>query len=255
MKTIDLNVYDRNPVAILNEFRNNLVYDVVEQKGPPHAPIFKVCVNVDGHKYVGVGKSKKIAKCNAAQEALRSFIQFPCNYKVVNNNKKSNDSKIDFTTDVFDMEKNDSEMEDTNCARKVTKGPVMLLNELYPSTKYECKEFEGNVIGRFQITIYLEGETFVGTGKLFNLSFTMIIYKFIIIVGSSKKLAKSAAATAALSKIFSLKSGVTNGIISNYRISVVSKVQQEIANEIGRYDFYYYTIGWYTMQIYFITIA
>lgn len=167
---MDLSIYDRNPVAILNELRNNLVYDLIEQKGPAHAPIFKLGVDVDGHKYIGTGKSKKTAKFNAAQEALRSFIQFPCNYKVVNN-MKMNDCKMDFTTDVFESQKNENDSEDSNPMKKLTKGPVMLLNELYPSIKYECKENEGNVIKRFQITLYIDGESFTGIGKIFVIKY------------------------------------------------------------------------------------
>lgn len=158
---LKINLNERNPVAILNELKAGLSYELLEQSGPSHAPIFTVAVNVNGQRYLGAGKSKKLAKCNAANAALRSFIQFPDNCKVIQN-KTSNDATIDFTTDVFEPGKNHSETVPKKNA--LPKGPVMLLNELYPSTKYECKENEGDVFSRFHITVNIGGECFIGTG-------------------------------------------------------------------------------------------
>lgn len=86
----------KNAVAILNELKKNLVYELESQEGPFHAPLFTIsvmvrttqnedyfetiaditCIQVDGQKYVGQGKSKKMARIDAASNALRDFIQF-----------------------------------------------------------------------------------------------------------------------------------------------------------------------------------
>lgn len=51
---------------------------------------------VDGQKYNGQGRSKKIARIQAAQTALRSFIQFK-DGAILSPSKPSNN--VDFTSD------------------------------------------------------------------------------------------------------------------------------------------------------------
>lgn len=38
----------KNPVALLNELRQNLIFDLVSQTGPVHAPVFTMKVAVSG---------------------------------------------------------------------------------------------------------------------------------------------------------------------------------------------------------------
>ncbi|KAF2365038.1 Adenosine deaminase/editase [Trinorchestia longiramus] len=66
----------KNPISALNEMHPGLLYRVVGQGGPPHAPSFTVGVSINGEEYTGIGPSKKVAKHNAATAALGSFIQF-----------------------------------------------------------------------------------------------------------------------------------------------------------------------------------
>eukprot|EP00099_Drosophila_melanogaster_P000745 NP_001033821.1 adenosine deaminase acting on RNA, isoform C [Drosophila melanogaster] len=66
----------KNTVAMLNELRHGLIYKLESQTGPVHAPLFTISVEVDGQKYLGQGRSKKVARIEAAATALRSFIQF-----------------------------------------------------------------------------------------------------------------------------------------------------------------------------------
>ncbi|KAL7733379.1 hypothetical protein ACLKA6_004868 [Drosophila palustris] len=66
----------KNTVAMLNELRHGLIYKLESQTGPVHAPLFTISVEVDGQKYMGQGRSKKVARIEAAATALRSFIQF-----------------------------------------------------------------------------------------------------------------------------------------------------------------------------------
>lgn len=86
----------KNPVALLNELRQNLTFDLISQTGPVHAPVFtmKVVVSVhrlflprryshslplaifqvDGATFSGEGRSKKQAKLVAAKNALSTLL-------------------------------------------------------------------------------------------------------------------------------------------------------------------------------------
>ncbi|RZC38737.1 double-stranded RNA-specific editase Adar [Asbolus verrucosus] len=196
---------NKNPVSVLNELRIGLKYNLIEQTGPSHAPVFKVGVEVDGQTYYGVGGSKKVAKCRAAEEALKSFIQLPNNANMIYSTG-ADATNMDFTSDAFEgMHKHR-----TVVKKSTAKGPVMLLNELYPKVVYECTENEGCAYSRFKITITLGDEKFFGTG-------------------SSKKLAKNAAATAALAKLnFNL-----NDVKVDKRPNVLAE-EQERADYVGR---------------------
>lgn len=50
---------------------------MISQTGPVHAPVFAVAVEVNGHTFEGTGPTKKKAKMRAAEQALKSFVQFP----------------------------------------------------------------------------------------------------------------------------------------------------------------------------------
>ncbi|XP_068698585.1 uncharacterized protein [Montipora foliosa] len=63
----------KSPAMQLNEMRQDVTYEVVSQTGPPHLPTFVVTVKVDGNVYIGRGRSKKKAKHDAAENALRSL--------------------------------------------------------------------------------------------------------------------------------------------------------------------------------------
>nr|XP_022330682.1 double-stranded RNA-specific editase 1-like isoform X3 [Crassostrea virginica] len=60
----------KNPVMILNELRPGLKYDFVKEHGESHAKHFVMSVVVDGIKFEGSGRNKKLAKSRAAQMAL-----------------------------------------------------------------------------------------------------------------------------------------------------------------------------------------
>ncbi|XP_051910686.1 double-stranded RNA-specific editase B2 isoform X2 [Hippocampus zosterae] len=67
----------KNALVQLNELRPGLQYRMVSQTGPVHAPVFSIAVEVNGLTFEGTGPTKKKAKMRAAEQALRSFIQFP----------------------------------------------------------------------------------------------------------------------------------------------------------------------------------
>lgn len=154
---------EKNPISILNELRAGLKYNLLEQSGPAHAPIFTVSVTVDGHPYVGVGGSKKVAKLRAAEAALKSFIQFPSNYSILNGFTNSNSNNEDFTIDSFDDILPNNNTFNSNETVTVPKSALMLLNELFPKARFSCEEND-DVYARFKVTVTIGEEKFSGTG-------------------------------------------------------------------------------------------
>lgn len=159
---VNVNINEKNPISILNELRLGLKYEVIEQTGPSHNPMFKVSVVVDGQTYYGIGNSKKAAKCSAATEALKSFIQFPNNGTITSTNKVSH-IKMDFTSDQIVNKKKHSG--GGSSKKPGAKVPVMLLNELYPGAQYDCSNDESDPYARFKVVVTIGNETFSGTGK------------------------------------------------------------------------------------------
>ncbi|KAI4457413.1 eukaryote specific dsrna binding protein [Holotrichia oblita] len=174
---------DRNPVAILNELRNGLKYELVDTQGPAHAPLFTISVIVDSQQYTGHGRTKKIAKCKAAEQALKSFIQFPDNCKVLPTSC-TNNTKLDFTSDIFESTQNNTNNTNSKDSGKnsTSKHAVMLVNELYPQAKYHCTE-TSDVFATFKITIEINGQTFIGTGKALK-QFSLVTERFASLMAS-----------------------------------------------------------------------
>lgn len=164
----NINIEEKNPISILNELRYGLKYEIIEQSGPPHNPTFKVRVNVDGQTYYGIGNSKKAAKCEAANEALKSFIQFPNSHMIISANKQTiSVNRTDFTSDQI-ANKDNKNISKLN-KNKTAKGPLMLLNEMYPDAEFTCISNDSDPYCRFKIVIKIGNETFQGTGNSFYL--------------------------------------------------------------------------------------
>lgn len=70
-------ILPKNALMQLNEIKPGLQYKLFSQTGPVHAPVFEMTVEVNGQLFNGSGPTKKKAKLNAAEKALRSFVQFP----------------------------------------------------------------------------------------------------------------------------------------------------------------------------------
>ncbi|XP_034487659.1 double-stranded RNA-specific editase Adar isoform X1 [Drosophila innubila] len=215
----------KNTVAMLNELRHGLIYKLESQTGPVHAPLFTISVEVDGQKYMGQGRSKKVARIEAAATALRSFIQFK-DGAVLSPLKPA--GNLDFTSDehlengienvsntelveliqtlmlpeknsnpitsleqstlrpqIFCMSHNANKNAIAVDGQKKVpdKGPVMLLYELFNDVNFECMNIDGAQNNcRFKMTVTINDKKFDGTGP-------------------SKKLAKNAAAKAALASL------------------------------------------------------
>uniref|UniRef100_A0A8C4NDR1 Interleukin enhancer binding factor 3a n=1 Tax=Eptatretus burgeri TaxID=7764 RepID=A0A8C4NDR1_EPTBU len=69
-----LTAQGRNPVKLLNEIRRVLKYKVVSVEGANPDEKFHIQVKIDGHKYIGTGSNKKVAKANAALSALQEVL-------------------------------------------------------------------------------------------------------------------------------------------------------------------------------------
>ncbi|XP_021697921.1 double-stranded RNA-specific editase Adar isoform X4 [Aedes aegypti] len=240
----------KNTVAVLNELKRNLVYNMESQTGPVHAPLFTMSVVVDGQKFMGHGRSKKLARIEAAAAALRSFIQFKDGATLTPIKPLQN---VDFTSDdpmiensIFPLSdppalpesvvttpaattpskgtkrSSDGEYKDrqngpnhnnnnnntnnnnvhstnnklkasaVNASRNVPagqppkpqpeKGPVMLLHELFTDAHFECVSTDGLQHSKFTVVVTVDNQRFEGTGP-------------------SKKMAKNAAAKAALASM------------------------------------------------------
>uniref|UniRef100_A0A8C8I625 Double-stranded RNA-specific editase 1-like n=3 Tax=Oncorhynchus tshawytscha TaxID=74940 RepID=A0A8C8I625_ONCTS len=70
-------ILPKNALMQLNEIKPGLQYKLLSQTGPVHAPVFVMTVEVNGQLFEGSGPTKKKAKLNSAEKALRSFVQFP----------------------------------------------------------------------------------------------------------------------------------------------------------------------------------
>ncbi|XP_075407014.1 double-stranded RNA-specific editase B2 [Tenrec ecaudatus] len=65
---------DKNPVVVLNELRSGLRYVCLSETAEkPRAKRFVMAVRVDGRTFEGSGRSKKLAKGQAAQAALQAL--------------------------------------------------------------------------------------------------------------------------------------------------------------------------------------
>ncbi|XP_078259709.1 double-stranded RNA-specific editase 1 isoform X2 [Rhinoraja longicauda] len=70
-------ILPKNALMQLNEIKPGLQYKLLSQSGPVHAPVFIMAVEVNGQNFEGSGPTKKKAKLQVAEKALRSFVQFP----------------------------------------------------------------------------------------------------------------------------------------------------------------------------------
>lgn len=146
---------------------------------------------MDGQTYEGKGRTKKMAKHAAAELALRNIVQFrntPEVHQAMSCQIMEPQFETDFTSDVTERDNHlvnafktlPQEPKTTN--KYLEKGPVALINELYPGVIYKCISDSGESYAKFTISVIIDGESFEGTGP-------------------SKKLAKAAASKAALAKL------------------------------------------------------
>lgn len=220
-------VVPKNALMQLNEIRPGLQYKLLSQTGPVHAPVFVMTVEVNGQLFEGFGSTKKKAKLDAAEKALRSFVQFPNapEAHVVLGQTRSNPT--DFTSDhggfphmlfnAFETPTEDTlDLGSKSCfgslgigyrllpspvsnlpqlapapcsviSLTAGKNPVMFLNEMRPGLRYDFVSESGE-----------------SHAKNFVMSVTVDSQSFHG-SGRNKKLAKARAAQAALSALFEVQ--------------------------------------------------
>ena len=97
-------VLPKNSLMVLHELRPNIEYRFLHQTGPIHKPIFKMCVEIEEHKFEGTGKTKKEARMLSAEKAVEFLMQNPqyiqknksqTNSSEKNDPKRLNDSEND----------------------------------------------------------------------------------------------------------------------------------------------------------------
>jgi len=208
-------VQAKNALVTLNEYKPGLEYVMVDQRGPVHQPVFVIKVTVNGSQFLGEGGSKKLAKLAAAEAALKSLIQFknPVEAQVamgmspyLNAMDFTKDTDIGEETYQFEQSSySDTSHEDLNHSNLNTssgsgsekstakskipqpgQNPVMTLNEMRPGLSFECSESGTSpATKRFTMKVTIDDRVFDGSG-------------------ASKKLAKQAAARAALTQLYNM---------------------------------------------------
>ncbi|XP_062604715.1 double-stranded RNA-specific editase 1-like isoform X2 [Saccostrea cucullata] len=235
----------KNALMQLNEIKPGLEFQFVAQSGPVHAPTFIMSVEVNGTKFEGQGQTKKAARLNAAEKALKSFVQFPnaseahkaLGREVVNNDADFTSDSAEASNDIlFNNFETGSEngasgdvlMKEKNGVNNLPKGrksvvpsvpdgknPVMILNELRPGLKYDfVKEHGESHAKHFVMSVVVDGVKFEGSGR-------------------NKKLAKSRAAQMALTKLFNLEFSTHPGTKPVPKESHTN-VPQELADLVSR---------------------
>uniref|UniRef100_A0A667YZK5 Adenosine deaminase RNA specific B1a n=1 Tax=Myripristis murdjan TaxID=586833 RepID=A0A667YZK5_9TELE len=194
-------ILPKNALMQLNEIKPGLQYKLLSQTGPVHAPVFVMTVEVNGQLFEGSGPTKKKAKLNAAEKALRSFVQFPNASEAHMAMGRTLSVHTDFTSDqadfpdmLFNGFETSPPADDpfylapaTFIAPTNGKNPVMILNELRPGLKYDFVSESGESHAKnFVMSVTVDAQNFQGSGR-------------------NKKLAKARAAQAALSALFNMK--------------------------------------------------
>ncbi|XP_033099632.1 double-stranded RNA-specific editase 1-like [Anneissia japonica] len=204
----------KNALMELHEIKPGLKFSLVTQRGPVHAPTFCMSVEVNGQMFEGEGTTKKKAKLNAAENALRSFIQFP-NPNEAHLAMGQRIYNFDFTSDSVDPFLNQSQSADASSIvtpvnppenngtvnqppviaspqptppeQPSGKNPIMILNEMRPGLSYEFISESGESHAKnFVMSVSLDGKKFSGSGR-------------------NKKQAKARAAQSALAEIFDVQ--------------------------------------------------
>ncbi|KAL0269806.1 UNVERIFIED_CONTAM: hypothetical protein PYX00_007415 [Menopon gallinae] len=229
----------KNALCRLNEMFRGLVFQTVSQEGPVHAPVFTISVKINDKEFEGRGKSKKIAKHNAAEAALRTLTQ-GTDVNLTSGTLKFYGScePTDFSNDISYKEVNTfdatkaCEVPASNGnvnglseirkpiglktqVRPVDKSPVMLLNELHPTCKYNVVSENALDNNRYTTEVTIDDQSFRGTGP-------------------SKKLSKAAAARSALAALHNMSFASVELSSSSSSHSFGSEIPQVFADHVSR---------------------
>ncbi|XP_045541041.1 double-stranded RNA-specific editase 1 isoform X2 [Papilio machaon] len=194
----------KSPVSALNELGVRVNYTLRQQGGPPHCPSFVITVEVADMKFEGFGHSKREARAAAARACLTALMQragrllpAPPRYQDFTSDETTAGKAIDApssplfspSTSLFG-----SRLQASN------KSPINMLYENYPGLSFICTYGDGSSLDsayapfqlshsmRFKVVCKIKDYRFEG-------------------YGSSKKLAKVAAARVALAELGEARAG------------------------------------------------
>ncbi|XP_053623210.1 double-stranded RNA-specific editase 1 isoform X2 [Plodia interpunctella] len=250
----------KSPVSALNELGVKVTYTVLRQGGPAHCPCFNVAVTVADMTFEGVGHSKREARASAARACLAALLTHAG--RVLSSNKPQ-----DFTCDepqskVSEFQcvqslgktalpstvtsKTDSPASTppvsgsspstalfgSTAAPSIHKSPINLLYENYPGLTFVCTFGDGSSLDvaqppvqlshsmRFKVVCQIKDQKFEG-------------------YGSSKKLAKLAAARSALAVLEDTKvdcvESMPSGLAQNLA-DCIAKLVNEKFNDLMKGD-------------------
>lgn len=224
-------VLPKNALMQLNEIKPGLQYKLLSQTGPVHAPVFAMTVEVNGQLFEGNGPTKKKAKLNAAEKALRSFVQFPnaseahlAMGRTLTINTDFTSDQDDFPDTLFNGFETPVPPEDPFCLNSSPNKPLSTLNEgqlpvpltqatLLPNT---TPVLTAPPIGHGKNAVMILNELRPGlkyefvaeSGESHAKNFVMAVTVDTRVFqgsGRNKKLAKARAAQAALSGLFNMQ--------------------------------------------------
>ncbi|CAH0382806.1 unnamed protein product [Bemisia tabaci] len=171
------------PASKLNEFYPGLKYEVSNQKGPSHNPIFTCTVKVNDQTFTGTGKSKKQAKHNAAQNALKGLnIPTYLDQEVMADQLTNGNSTAPRSAPLFSSFSSPNESGSGISPVSANRNALAVINEIRPGLAWKVNFEQEQMINKFFASIIIDGEEFTGRGI-------------------SKKAAKIAAASSFLAKI------------------------------------------------------
>ena len=224
-------VLPKNALMQLNEIKPGLQYKLHSQTGPVHAPVFVMTVEVNGQLFEGSGPTKKKAKLNAAEKALRSFVQFPnaseahmAMGRTLTVNTDFTSDQADFPDMLFNGFETPTPPEETFYLGTNSNGSLVSLGD-YPVPVTPCSNtlaqpvlpvatFTTSTSGKNPVMILNElrpglkyefvSESGESHAKNFVMSVTVDTQTFEG-SGRNKKLAKARAAQAALSALFNMQ--------------------------------------------------
>lgn len=224
-------VLPKNALMQLNEIKPGLQYKLQSQTGPVHAPVFVMTVEVNGQLFEGSGPTKKKAKLNAAEKALRSFVQFPnaseahlAMGRTLTINTDFTSDQADFPDMLFNGFETPAPQDDTFYLGSNANGSLNPLGEypILPATGNSLAQaplpppstFNTSTSGKNPVMILNElrpglkyefvSESGESHAKNFVMSVTVDSQTFEG-SGRNKKLAKARAAQAALSALFNMQ--------------------------------------------------
>lgn len=121
----------KNPNCILNEIFSTLMYEVESVSGPAHDPVFVLSLKIKNlnQKFTGSGSSKKLARNNAALNALHCLFNCPKNSED-DADTVSNDSGISLVSPIPSIKLDSTETENEGKIKTRNMGLINVLSNL-----------------------------------------------------------------------------------------------------------------------------